>query len=119
MQLVGGRFKSHETGVFKTTIAAPDHPVMRGFRGIETWNETSVHDRLTTDRTLLQLREKEPWSWVRSHGKGKVFYTAYGHDERCWNQPAFQDLLRRAILWSVGPEVRSKLTAMKLPVLES
>ena len=119
VKLVGGRFKTHETGVFKTTIVAPDHPVMRGFSGFETWDETYVHDRLTADRTVLQLRDKEPWTWVRSQGKGKVFYTAYGHDERCWNQPAFQDLLRRAILWSVGPEVRAKLTAMKLPVLES
>ncbi len=28
---------------------------------------------------------REPWTWVRTHGKGKVFYTAYGHDERVWN----------------------------------
>ena len=119
VKLVGGRFKTHETGVFKTTIVAPDHPIMRGFSGFETWDETYVHDHLTADRSVLQLRDQEPWTWVRSQGKGKVFYTAYGHDERCWNQPAFQDLLRRAILWSVGPEVRAMLTAMKLPVLES
>ena len=28
IKLVGGRFKSHETGVFTTTIVAPDHPVI-------------------------------------------------------------------------------------------
>ncbi len=118
IKLVGGRFKSHETGVFTTTIVAPDHPVMRGYRGFETWDETYVHDRHGDDRTILQLREKEPWTWVRNQGQGKVFYTAYGHDMRCWNQPAFHELLRRAILWSVGEEVRAKLTAMKLPKLE-
>ncbi len=119
VKLVGGHFKSHETAVFRTTIAAPDHPVMRGYEGFETWDETYVHDRLTNDRSLLQLRDKEPWSWVRTQGKGKVFYTAYGHDMRCWGQPGFHELLRRGILWSVGPEVRAKLTAMKLPSLES
>ncbi len=118
IKLVGGRFKSHETGVFTTTIVAPDHPVMRGYGGFETWDETYVHDRHGDDRTILQLREKEPWTWVRNQGQGKVFYTAYGHDMRCWNQPAFHELLRRAILWSVGEEVRAKLTAMKLPKLE-
>ena len=119
VKLVGGRFKSHETGVFTTTIAAPDHPVMRGYSGFETWDETYVHDRLSDDRTVLQLRDKEPWTWVRNQGKGKIFYTAYGHDMRCWGQPAFHELLRRAILWSVGPEVRGKLAALKLPKLES
>ena len=119
VKLVGGRFKSHETGVFKTTIADREHPIMRGYEGFETWDETYVHDRLSDDRTVLQLRDKEPWTWVRNQGKGKVFYTAYGHDMRCWDQPAFHELMRRAILWSVGSEVRAKLTAMKLPVLES
>lgn len=118
VKLVGGRFKSHNTGVFKTTITAPDHPVMRGFEGFETWDETYVHDRHGDDRTILQRREHEPWTWVRKQGKGNVFYTAYGHDMRCWSQPSFHELLRRGILWSVGAEVRSKLTALKLPELE-
>ncbi|MES2659919.1 MAG: PVC-type heme-binding CxxCH protein [Verrucomicrobiota bacterium] len=119
VKLVGGRFKTHETGVFKTNIAARDHPIMRDYEGFETWDETYVHDRLTDDRVVLQIRDKEPWTWVREQGKGKVFYTAYGHDMRCWNQPEFHELLRRAILWSVGADVRAKLTAMKLPKLES
>ena len=119
VKLVGGRFKSHDTGVFTTTIVTPQHPVMRGYSGFETWDETYVHDRLTDDRAILQLRDREPWTWVREQGKGKVFYTAYGHDMRCWEQPAFHELLRRAILWSVGDEVRAKLTAMKLPTLET
>jgi putative membrane-bound dehydrogenase-like protein len=117
-KLIGGHFKSHGEGVFTTTIVAKDHPVMRGYEGFETWDETYVHDRLTDDRTVLQVRDQEPWTWVRDQGKGKVFYTAYGHDMRCWGQPAFHELLRRATLWSVGAEVRSKLTAMKLPKLE-
>ncbi|MES2474340.1 MAG: PVC-type heme-binding CxxCH protein [Verrucomicrobiota bacterium] len=119
IKLVGGRFKSHETGVFKTSIVDKNHPIMRGYEGFETWDETYVHDRLTDDRTVLQLRDKEPWTWVREQGKGKIFYTAYGHDMRCWSQPEFHELLRRAILWSVGGDVRAKLTALKLPTLQS
>ncbi len=119
VKLVGGRFKSHESAVFTTTIVAPEHPVMRGYAGFETWDETYVHDRLTDDRTVLQVREREPWTWVREQGKGRVFYTAYGHDMRCWNQPAFHELLRRAILWSVGDKARARLEAMHLPELES
>jgi putative membrane-bound dehydrogenase-like protein len=118
IKLVGGRFKSHGAGVFRTTITAPDHPIMRGYEGFETWDETYVHDRHGDDRTILQVREQEPWSWVRQQGKGRVFYTAYGHDMRCWSQSAFHEMLRRAVLWSVGAEVRSKWMALKLPELE-
>ncbi len=118
VKLVGGRFKSHGDGVFRTTITAPDHPVMKGYEGFETWDETYVHDSHGDDRTILQVRDKEPWTWVREQGKGRVFYTAYGHDMRCWVQPSFHELLRRAVLWSVGDEVRAKLSAMKLPKLE-
>ena len=118
IKLVGGRFKWHGDGVFRTTITAPDHPIMRGFEGFETWDETYVHDRHGDDRTILQKREDEPWTWVRTQGKGKVFYTAYGHDMRCWGQPGFHELLRRAVMWSVGAEVRSKWMALKLPELE-
>jgi putative membrane-bound dehydrogenase-like protein len=118
VNLVGGVFKSHESGVFKTTITDPQHPVMRGYQGFETWDETYVHDRLTSDRKLLQKREDEPWTWVRTQGKGRVFYTAYGHDMRCWTQPEFNDLLRRGIMWAVGDEARAKLLALKLPTLK-
>jgi putative membrane-bound dehydrogenase-like protein len=119
VKLVGGRFKSHGEGVFRTTITNKNHPIMRGYSSFEAWDETYVHDRLNDDRKVLQVRDKEPWTWVRDEGKGKVFYTAYGHDMRCWDQPAFHELLRRAILWSVGAEVRATLAAMKLPKLET
>ncbi len=118
VKLVGARFQSHGDGVFTTTIVAPDHPLMQGFQGFETWDETYVHDRHNDDRTVLQVREDEPWTWVREQGKGRVFYTAYGHDLRCWGNEGFHELLRRAILWSVGDEVSGKLAALDLPELE-
>ncbi|QTN32972.1 ThuA domain-containing protein [Akkermansiaceae bacterium] len=118
IKLVGARFQSHGAEVFRTKIVAPEHPIMRGYEGFETWDETYVHDRHGDDRTILQLREEEPWTWVREQGKGRVFYTAYGHDMRCWDQAGFHELLRRAILWSVGGEVRAQLTNLKLPELQ-
>jgi hypothetical protein len=41
--MIGGQFQRHGTGVFRTQIAKPDHPVMRGFGGFESWDETYVH----------------------------------------------------------------------------
>lgn len=115
VDLVGGRFKSHGAGEFTATIAPgqEDHPIMKGFQEFETWDETYVHsDHNEEGRTELMLREEEPWTWVREQGKGRVFYTAYGHDERTWEQPEFHDLLIRGILWSVGEEKREANRAL-------
>ncbi|HND53934.1 MAG TPA: ThuA domain-containing protein, partial [Pirellulaceae bacterium] len=47
---------------------------------------------------------REPWTWVRTHGKGRVFYTAWGHDNRTWNHPGFHNLVERGIRWAVGDD---------------
>jgi putative membrane-bound dehydrogenase-like protein len=105
--LVGAQFKSHGTGTFRTTIAAPDHPVMKGFQSFESWDETYVHTKHNEQgRTVLEYRidskGKEPWTWVRTQGKGRVFYTAWGHDQRTWSNPGFQNLIERGIRWATG-----------------
>jgi putative membrane-bound dehydrogenase-like protein len=109
IDLVGAQFKSHNTGTFRTVIAAPDHPVMKGFKGFESWDETYVHTKHNEkDRTVLEYREegkgREPWTWVRTQGKGRVFYTAWGHDERTWGNPGFQNLVERGIRWAAGQD---------------
>ena len=112
-QLVGGRFASHKAGTFTTKIIDSKHPAMAGVEAFEAWDETYKHkNHNEKDRTVLMVREvaekddnitePEPWTWVRTQGKGRVFYTASGHDERVWKQPAFHELLKAGILWSVG-----------------
>jgi len=108
--LVGAQFKSHGTGVFRTTLTAPDHPVTKGFAGFESWDETYVHHRHNEqNRTVLETRDGEPWTWVRTEGKGRVFYTAWGHDERTWANPGFQDLFERGIRFAAGQKLPDAL----------
>jgi putative membrane-bound dehydrogenase-like protein len=107
VELVGAQFKEHKTGTFGTILAEPDHPVMKGFKGFESWDETYVHTKHNEkDRTVLEYRKegdgKEPWTWVRTEGKGRVFYTAWGHDERTWGNAGFQNLVERGIRWAAG-----------------
>lgn len=108
IELVGGQFKSHHTGVFNTKTVAADHPIMKGFAPFETWDETYVHAKHGQDRTILQTRAEgerdEPWTWVRTQGKGRVLYTAYGHDIRTWANPGFQELVERGIRWTCGDD---------------
>ncbi len=105
--LVGAQFLKHGTGEFDTKIVDPDHPITKGLEPFRTWDETYVHSKHNTkDRHVLQVREdkdgSEPWSWTRTQGKGRVFYTAYGHDARTWGNPGFQDLIERGIRWAAN-----------------
>jgi putative membrane-bound dehydrogenase-like protein len=109
IDLVGAQFKSHKTGTFKVENVKPDHPIMQGFNGFESWDETYVHAKHNEkDRTVLEVRAegdtKEPWTWVRTFGKGRVFYTAWGHDDRTWGNPGFQSLVDRGVRWAVGQD---------------
>ena len=117
VKLLGAQFKSHGSGVFRVKTVKPNHPLMKGYKGFECWDETYIHHKHNPDRTVLQKREEEPWTWVRTNGKGRIFYTASGHDHRCWQQPNYQDLVFRGILWSVGPEKAQLVKNLKLPKL--
>lgn len=107
IRLVGAAFKSHGTGTFSAVRVAPDHPAIRGVPPFETWDETYVHTKHNpVDRTVLEVRREnghdEPWTWVRTYGKGRVFYTAWGHDQRTWGNAGFQQMVGQAVRWTVG-----------------
>ncbi|ADV62957.1 membrane-bound dehydrogenase domain protein [Isosphaera pallida ATCC 43644] len=84
----------------------------RGFHGFKSWDETYVHHRHDeANRVVVEWRAddtvpggREPWSWIKRHGKGRVFYTAWGHDERTWSHPGFHAWLERGLLWAAGRE---------------
>ena len=117
-QLVGGRFKSHQGGVFSPRIVVRNHPAVSGIQKLEAWDETYFHHRHNPkNRTVLMVRDPmpgdphdkpEPWTWVRTEGEGRVFYTASGHDERVWNDSNFHQLLKQGILWAVGDKARER-----------
>ena len=117
-QLVGGRFAGHKTGVFKVSTVDSEHLAVKGVPEIEAWDETYFHkNHNEKDRTVLQVRKvsgpddnitgDEPWTWVRTQGKGRIYYTASGHDERVWGRSEFHEMLKVGILWAVGDERRA------------
>lgn len=111
-KLVGASFKSHQSGVFTAKIKKGNHPALKDFQPFEAWDETYFHDKHNRKkRKVLMVRDAmegdphtkpEPWTWVRTQGKGRVFYTASGHDERVWSHPNFHQLIKGGILWAAG-----------------
>ncbi len=117
-KLLGGRFLSHETGVLHERVVAAEHPLMKGYEEFESWDESYVHRHHQDGRTTLTMRDDEAWTWVRAQGQGRVFYSAWGHDQRTWEQPGFLELLRRALRWSAGEDAQRRHDAFDLPPLQ-
>jgi putative membrane-bound dehydrogenase-like protein len=119
---VGGQFSSHGTGDFTAGIIDATHPAMKGIQEFETWDETYVHSKVNPDKQVLMERvegdKREPYTWVRNEGKGRVFYTAYGHNEKTWAKKEFQDLVANGILWAVGDKVNELLAKYEIPTPE-
>lgn len=112
VSLVGAQFQSHGAEVFRETFVAPEHALLAPLKPIESWDETYVHHRHANDREILAVREHsagaEPYTWLRRQGQGRVFYTAWGHDQRTWSKPEFVDLLERGVRWTVGDEALAR-----------
>ncbi|MFK7929916.1 MAG: PVC-type heme-binding CxxCH protein, partial [Myxococcota bacterium] len=117
VKLVGARFKTHGGEEFTVDNAVPDHPILRGLESYAAWDETYVHSDHGDDRTILQVRDGEPWSWTRSQGQGRVFYTASGHDHRVWDLPQFHARFGNPLEWVVGEGRLERLRDYKVPVL--
>lgn len=123
-KVVGGQFWRHRMDTIQTRFTKPNDALVMGLQSFKAYDETYLHSHLQPDNNVLAVREvradqfkdladagrpdakEEPYTWTRTYGKGRVFYTAYGHDERTWSKPGFQQLLERGILWAVGDRVK-------------
>ena len=126
VKMVGGQFWRHTMDTVETQTVQPEHPIMAGLKSFRAYDETYLHTKLQADNNILAVREikadqfkdkpntkTEPYTWTRSYGKGRVFYTAYGHDENTWQNEDFHALILRGILWAVNDEARQAHAALK------
>ncbi len=68
-----------------------------------------VHVLLSLDTSSVDLTKKGvkrtdgdfATAWVRDWGKGRVFYTALGHEQAVWSDPRFQTHLLNGIRWTM------------------
>jgi type 1 glutamine amidotransferase len=52
---------------------------------------------------LNQADKTFPVAWVRTHGEGRVFYTALGDWEETWRDPRYRTHLIEGIRWTMKP----------------
>lgn len=110
--LLGGRFQSHTTGSFTPENIKPDHALIKGLTPLTSFDETYILKDLNPHLHVLQERvtssgTRFAWTWTRSEGHGRVFYTASGHvpaggDTSLYDsitKSEFSELVLRGLHW--------------------
>ena len=123
-EMVGGYFDNHPWGSFDAPVIVedPDFPAMKAFPLTFTiHDEIYVHkapysrDKVRVLARLdaskldyakaqqLHRTDKDfPVAWSKSYGKGRVFYSTFGHAPETWDDPRVQKMYLEAIKWALG-----------------
>lgn len=115
LQMIGAEFIAHDSQQ-KAHVAVVDKnfPGMASLGdGIEILEEWYPFRDFLPDLHVLTILETQgmegphyqrppyPNTWVRMHGRGRVFYTALGHREDVWQSAWYQSMLLGGISWSL------------------
>ncbi len=99
--------KSHNVAV---RFTAKDHAALQGIQ--EAWStpidELYVIEKFWPGAQALATavspedQKEYPLVWTHQYGSARVFGTTLGHGNDTWNDPVFQDVLRRGFRWAVN-----------------
>jgi type 1 glutamine amidotransferase len=117
--LVGAYFKAHPAvQAASVDVAAADHPAMAGLTSpwmrTDEWYDfqTNPRDAVTVLATVDEVSytggtmgPDHPIVWVHAtSGGGRALYTAMGHTQQSYADPAFRQHLTGALRWVAGVE---------------
>ena len=117
LSMLGGEFTTHGSIVeAELRVNEPSNPVVAHLaprvRMTDEWYRFRAHGGgvsvlLSFDRTPADgvgsagAAADLPIAWQKSHGTGRVFYTALGHRSEMWDDARFRTHLREAIRWAL------------------
>lgn len=113
-KLVGGYFKRHPA-IQQARIVVEDraHPATtflpNNWQRVDEWYDFRINPRNDV-RVLLSLDPKSyqnsemsddhPITWCHEVGKGRAFYTGFGHTPATYKERLFQEMLYQGIVWA-------------------
>ncbi len=121
-EMMGGLFAGHPWGgggTWAVKIDEPEHTLNKGFGGKGFWIKEEIYkmkDPYSREnlRVLvsLDMSKKEnrkgredgdnAISWLREKGKGRVFYTSFGHNNHIFTTPAILQHMLDGIQYALG-----------------
>ena len=105
--LVGGHFTTHPRHrQYQVSIKDAEHPITTGIEEefmVEDEQYILDYDpRVHILASALWKGDAMPVAWTKSHGEGRVFYQALGHDPKACEHPVFKQMLVQGTLWAAG-----------------
>jgi type 1 glutamine amidotransferase len=123
-EMLGGYFDNHPWGVFdgNVVVEAPDFPAMKHFpitfRAREEFyqlrDKPYSRDKVRVlahldprgiDLSNPNYHRKDqdfPVAMARTYGKGRTFWSTFGHAAETWDNPDIQKMYLEAIKWAMG-----------------
>lgn len=133
-ELLGGRFDNHPWGVVEAPVINEDprFPATKHFPLVFNLTEEFYQSKdfsRENSRVLLRLDSSKlptntqvhrtdgdfPLVWAKMYGKGRVFYSALGHDAKTWDNPDVKTMYFEAIKWALKM-TDADVTPRPLPV---
>lgn len=113
--MVGGQFVGHPRDFrdYHVDICQPDHEICRGLEPFKLHSEqyymqtdprinvpatTTFHDTGLPECDGVTI----PNVWTTNYGKGRVFYSAFGHRPSDFAHPQVRCLFERGALWAAS-----------------
>jgi len=121
--MVGAYFNSHPWNTFEAPVIVEDpaNPIVRHFPlAFNTWDEIyqpsdlfsrqKVRVLMRLDENKIDLANKNVHrtdkdfavAWMRDYGKGRVFYSTFGHTPESWDRPDMKKMWLEATKWCLG-----------------
>jgi uncharacterized protein len=121
-ELLGGYFDGHPWNRFDAPIIVEDreHPTTKHFPAefmiydeiyqAKNFSRDNVRVLMRMDETKLDMTAKGikrtdgdfAVTWVKEVGKGRMFYSTFGHTVEAWERPDVQKMWLEAIKWAMG-----------------
>lgn len=119
--MIGGCFAGHPWGAggnWPFFVEDVEHPVTSAFTNKEFMFSDEIYQYKGYDRSKLRIlvgldsvksgkkgnseSMDYPVSWVRSYGKGRIFYSNFGHNKATWWTPFMLQHFLDGIQWALG-----------------
>ena len=119
VEMLGAEFKTHgQQCEVDAIVERKNHPAVAHLTS--PWKvKDEIYEFVTNNRNTVRVlltMDKHPndghpeagqsgdylLSWTKPYGKGRVFYTAFGHREDVWESEPYRQHLLGAIRWAFG-----------------
>jgi type 1 glutamine amidotransferase len=113
--MIGGEFIVHgeqQNATIRT--ASPKFPGVKEFgESVSLEEEWYTLKNFAKDLHVILIEDNEgmkgdcyqrppfPQTWARMHGKGRVFYTSFGHRDDIWTNPHVQGIMAGGLAWAM------------------